>query len=105
MPYCKNCGEEITDHQFSNYNMMCPQCIRLIDSVKKSEKAIDKFKAKQDAGLNFGCAFFFTIVCIVGAIFVATLGDPAVFMVLIIPGLIALLNWYFYFVNKKKAQS
>lgn len=29
MPYCQNCGEKISDHQFQNYNKFCPASIKI----------------------------------------------------------------------------
>lgn len=30
MKYCKNCGTEIDERQFLNYNKLCSQCVRSI---------------------------------------------------------------------------
>ena len=29
---CNNCGQEIDEHQFKNFNQLCPSCLRLIQS-------------------------------------------------------------------------
>ncbi len=29
MPYCRKCGQEISDLQYNNFNANCPACVRL----------------------------------------------------------------------------
>ena len=48
MPYCKNCGAEISERQAQQFNKMCPECVRLSQQtqtptiVKKEEGFADK---------------------------------------------------------------
>ena len=35
MPFCKNCGFEISKNQEENFNNLCPDCIRLFKYRKK----------------------------------------------------------------------
>jgi len=37
MPFCTKCGEEISDRQATQFNSICPKCIR-IDRVKTIKK-------------------------------------------------------------------
>jgi len=46
MPFCRKCGEEISDHQFKNFNRMCPNCIRLDKEYQTQKIATQKTKAK-----------------------------------------------------------
>ena len=35
MPFCKNCGVEISIEQEENFNNLCPDCIRLVKYGKR----------------------------------------------------------------------
>lgn len=35
MPFCKNCGVEISKDQEENFNNLCPDCIRLVNYGKR----------------------------------------------------------------------
>ncbi len=32
MPYCENCGEEISEIQYTNFGGLCPECKRMEDA-------------------------------------------------------------------------
>jgi len=48
MPYCKNCGLEISERQAQQFNKKCPECVRSSQQtltptiVKKEEGVSDK---------------------------------------------------------------
>lgn len=92
--YCKRCGEEISEMQYQNYNQLCSQCIRL-------ERTVDKSKAENFVGINFGLALLFTLVtfALLFLLMFSQLVIPVFFI--IIPIILAIVNWYFYFRNKK----
>jgi len=37
MPKCNNCGAEISNEQYNNYDGLCPECKRLEPVRKKAE--------------------------------------------------------------------
>ena len=96
--HCKRCGEEISEMQFQNYNQLCSQCIRL-------ERTVDKSKAESYKGINFGLALLFTLVTIVLLFMILFLQFNIAAYFLIIPVIMAIVNWYFYFKNKKISSS
>ena len=44
MPYCVNCGEEISEHQFNNFDKSCPACVRLNKQREPSYKRKKLYK-------------------------------------------------------------
>jgi len=76
---------------------MCSDCIRL-------DRVIDRKKAKSDAGINFGFAFVTTLVSIAFLVMVLNSGGDEFAFLILIPLAIALINWYFFYVNLKKSR-
>ena len=46
MPFCRKCGEEISDDQFKKFNKMCSNCIRLDKANQTQKKAAQKTEAR-----------------------------------------------------------
>ncbi len=64
MVYCKKCGIEISETQYSNFNGMCPECVRLTPLQRKAEFERKSGKAAW---------YFMGIVCIASIIWVMIL--------------------------------
>ena len=97
MPKCKNCGIEISDSQYHDYQQLCPDCIRII-------KTVDRSKAKSDMWINLIIAIIFTFASIAGLVVILASGNTFILVFIIIPILVAALNWYFFYKNKEKSQ-
>ena len=48
MPFCRKCGEKISDHQFEKFNKTCKICINLYNIDLTQDKAAQKVKTKKE---------------------------------------------------------
>ncbi|GAI22525.1 unnamed protein product [marine sediment metagenome] len=63
MPYCLDCGQEITEHQQRNFNGLCPECTRLI----KQKERVKQQSKQQVLPMDFKRKY--KIICVLWIVF------------------------------------
>ena len=96
---CKNCGEDIDEYQYNNYNQLCSSCIRNKD-IKKTDNPITgkifQLTAEIDARKRNHWAIWMFLWFIVFGV-IALLVTPLPFLIVVsIVGVIGVIVMYSY---------